>query len=121
MSATLSSDELDALPSLPPQNQRSVNLVLLVQALNAFNDNFVKMLLVSLGLTVAKDTPMGGNMLGILVIMFSVPFVLFAPLAGWMSDRYSKRGSSFGCRSRSLSVWGPSAARLLCEILTGAC
>ncbi len=106
MSASLSSDELDALPSLPAQNKRSVFLVLLVQALNAFNDNFVKMLLVSLGLTVAKDTPLGGNMLGILVIMFSVPFVLFAPLAGWMSDRFSKRGVSVWMQVAQLACLG---------------
>ncbi len=59
---------LDELPVLPGPNRRSVIWVLLVQALNAFNDNFVKMLLVSLALTVAKGTQLGENMMETLML-----------------------------------------------------
>ncbi|MCB1207949.1 MAG: MFS transporter [Verrucomicrobiales bacterium] len=82
---------LDELPVLPGPNRRSVIWVLLVQALNAFNDNFVKMLLVSLALTVAKGTQLGDNMMETLMLVFSIPFIVLAPTAGWLSDRFSKR------------------------------
>ena len=82
---------LDDLPVLPGPNRCSVIWVLLVQALNAFNDNFVKMLLVSLALTVAKGTNLGDNMMETLMLVFSLPFIIFAPTAGWLSDRFSKR------------------------------
>ena len=50
---------LDELPVLPGPNRRSVIWVLLVQALNAFNDNFVKMLLVSLALATLMLAALG--------------------------------------------------------------
>lgn len=59
-----------------------------IQTLNAFNDNVTKFLLVGLaastiGESVYKNLAFGLN---------AAAFILFAPLAGWMSDRYSKRG-----------------------------
>lgn len=82
---------LDSMSSLPKRNTLSIALVLVVQALNSFNDNFVKMLLISLAITVAKGTPLGDNMEILLVSIFAIPYVLFAPLAGWWSDRASKK------------------------------
>ena len=64
--------------------------LLIAQTIGAFNDNAVKsMLLLMAGALfgeVAKDRV--NQQLGLLLI---VPFVLFGPLAGWLSDRYSKR------------------------------
>jgi acyl-[acyl-carrier-protein]-phospholipid O-acyltransferase / long-chain-fatty-acid--[acyl-carrier-protein] ligase len=62
-----------------------------VQVLNAFGDNLVKMLLVSLGLAVAKGTVLGDSMQVYMGMIFSVPYVLLAPVAGFLSDRFSKR------------------------------
>lgn len=62
-----------------------------VQALNAFNDNFVKILLVAFAGVVAKGTDLGGSMQVYLGAIFSLPYVLFAPLTGWLSDRCSKQ------------------------------
>jgi acyl-[acyl-carrier-protein]-phospholipid O-acyltransferase / long-chain-fatty-acid--[acyl-carrier-protein] ligase len=101
---------LDALDRLPPANRRSTFLVLLVQALNSFNDNFVKMLLVALAMTVAKDSDLGKNMQSYLVVVFSLPFIVFAPVAGWLSDRYSKK---------QVIVW-MQAVQLLCFAAVGA-
>lgn len=83
--------ELDNAVQLPPQNQRSYVAMLAVQALNAFNDNFVKMLLVAFAGVVAKGTDIGSSMQLYLGAIFSVPYVLFAPLTGWLSDRCSKQ------------------------------
>ncbi len=42
------SQDLDQSTHLPRRNWVSIVLVLVVQALNSFSDNFVKMLLISL-------------------------------------------------------------------------
>ena len=88
---TTATPELDNASRLPGKNVVSLVMVLLVQALNAFNDNFVKMLLVAFAIAVAKGTELGDNMQVYLGAIFSVPYILFAPLAGFLSDRYSKQ------------------------------
>ncbi len=60
------------------------------QTQNAFNDKAAQFILISLGGAVAVDVE---SMAG---IMIALPFVLFAPLAGWMSDRFSKRNVIVG-------------------------
>jgi len=82
---------LDSQPVLPARNRLSIVLVLVVQMLNSFNDNFVKMMLISLALTVASGTKLGDNMEIYLVAIFTLPYVLLAPMAGWWSDRASKK------------------------------
>ena len=82
---------LNDLPELPPQNRRSLWFVLGVQSLNAFNDNFVKMLLIAFAGAVAHGTDLGDSMQVYLGAIFSVPYIFFAPLAGWLSDHYSKQ------------------------------
>ena len=89
--STHSHADLDALPNLPGRNKTSIGLVLAVQMLNSFNDNFVKLLLISLAITVAAGTALGDNMELLLPVIFALPYILFAPLAGWLSDRLSKR------------------------------
>ncbi len=89
--ADSSSETLDALQYLPKRNWASFGLVLLVQSLNSFNDNFVKMLLISLAITVAADTKLGGSIELYLGAIFSIPYILFAPMAGWLSDRMAKK------------------------------
>ncbi len=55
------------------------------QTQNAFNDKMAQFILVPLGGAV------GFSVESIAGLMISLPFVLFAPLAGWLSDRCSKR------------------------------
>lgn len=64
--------------------------VLIVQAQNAFNDNFVKLVLIGLAVTVAAGTAIGDNIEFVLAAMIPLPFILLAPVAGWFSDRFSK-------------------------------
>ena len=79
------------MTQLPSRNWLSLVLLLAVQALNAFNDNFVKILLIALAPVVAGQTFVGANMELFLGGIFSLPYVLFAPVAGWLSDRFSKK------------------------------
>ena len=82
---------LDSAPHLPRRNWVSIVLVLVVQALNSFSDNFVKMLLIALSIIIANDSWVGRHMELWLGAIFSLPYMIFAPLAGYWSDRFSKR------------------------------
>ena len=73
----------------------SLAVVLVVQAQNAFNDNFVKLVLTGLAMAVAAGTPVGENIQYILFVMIPLPFILLAPVAGYLSDRFSKRDVIF--------------------------
>ena len=87
--------DLDELEVLPKRNRISFVLLLGLAGLNAFNDNILKMLLVGLAPKVVEGT-MGrdiGLWLGAIILL---PYILFAPLAGYLSDRFSKRGVILG-------------------------
>ncbi|MCF7789807.1 MAG: MFS transporter [Prosthecobacter sp.] len=87
----LDTAELDNAPHLPRRNWASIVLVLFVQAMNSFSDNFVKMLLIALSIIIARDSWVGRHMELWLGAIFSLPYMIFAPLAGYWSDRFSKR------------------------------
>ena len=103
---TASAPDLDLAPALPTRNRVSFITMLAVQALNAFNDNFVKMLIIAFAGAVAKGTDLGDSMQVYLGAIFSVPYVLFAPLAGWLSDRYSKQRVIFWMQVLQVLVFG---------------
>lgn len=60
------------------------------QTQNAFNDKVAQFILVSVGGAVSVAVESWA------AILISLPYVLFAPLAGWMSDRFSKRDVMLG-------------------------
>lgn len=68
------------------------------QAQNAFNDKMAQFILVPLGGAVgfAVESQAG--------LMIALPFVLFAPIAGWLSDRFSKRDVMVGSAALQLLV-----------------
>lgn len=63
---------------------RSFWSLVLIQCFNSFNEKAVQFLLIALGIWMARSLQYP---LSVLII---VPFVLFSPLAGWLSDRYCK-------------------------------
>lgn len=77
-------------PEDRPQSWLSLTSLLVVQAQNAFNDNFVKLVLIGLAVTAAAGTPIGDNIEFVLAAMIPLPFILFAPVSGWFSDRFAK-------------------------------
>lgn len=82
--------ELDRSANLPSRNRWSLGLLLGLTGLNAFNDNLLKMLLVGLAPKVVEGS-LGqdiGLWLGVIILL---PYIVFAPLAGYLSDRFSKR------------------------------
>lgn len=82
--------ELSSSPEKTSGAWLSLAAVLVVQAQNAFNDNFVKLVLIGLAVSAAAGTTIGDNIEFVLASMIPIPFILFAPVAGWFSDRYPK-------------------------------
>ncbi len=62
--------------------------ITITQFLGAFNDNFFKQLMLLLAIPVA---PGELDQQQVATIVFALPFVLFSGIAGFLSDRYSKR------------------------------
>lgn len=75
----------------------SMIAVIWSQAQNGFNDNLVKFVLVALATAVASHTWVGANIEIVASSIIPLPFILFAPIAGWLSDRYSKRDIMLWC------------------------
>ena len=85
------------------------------QTQNAFNDKAAQFILIPLGGAVAYQLSLGTvfdvfkneillsveSMAG---LMIALPFVLFAPLAGWMSDRFSKRNVILGSAIAQVAI-----------------
>ena len=58
--------------------------LVVIQCMNSLNEKGVQFLLIALGIWMARALQYP------LSILIVVPFVLFSPLAGWLSDRYCK-------------------------------
>jgi len=65
--------------------------LLWVQGQNALNDNLVKFVLIGLALEVAAGSWIGQNISVVASSIIPLPFVLLAPVAGYLSDRFSKK------------------------------
>ncbi|MEM1296379.1 MAG: MFS transporter [Verrucomicrobiota bacterium] len=98
---------------------RSMGGVLIVQAHNVFNDKISQFMLISLAVTLATGMMLsdGAEIVGpakesieqsteyialmnyefVISFLVALPFVLFAPIAGWISDRFSKRNVLIWC------------------------
>ncbi|MBC8126738.1 MAG: MFS transporter [Gloeobacteraceae cyanobacterium ES-bin-144] len=87
-------------PSFEPNRRQWVGFWSMIaqQTQNAFNDKMAQFILIPLGGAVgfAVESEAG--------IMIALPFVLFAPLAGWLSDRFSKRHVMIGAAIMQLII-----------------
>jgi len=68
--------------------------LLVTQFLTAFNDNVFRWLIVPIGQLVIGET----TSLALGAVCFTLPYLLFAPTAGYLSDRYSKRSIIVTCK-----------------------
>lgn len=62
----------------------------ITQFLGAFNDNAFKMFLIVLGITYTIPASEQARYLSLVALLFTLPFILFSPYAGFFSDKYSK-------------------------------
>jgi len=85
------SDKVDIEPT--KRNWWSFNSLLLMQTQNVFNDKSVQFLLVCTAqalVQIGTDNFLTNTMQYLLGAIIVTPFILFAPLAGWLSDRFPK-------------------------------
>lgn len=75
------------------------------QFLGAFNDNLYKQLMLLLAVPVAVASSGGGSDIqGWATLVFSLPFVLFSGIAGYLSDRFSKTPIIVACKAAEICV-----------------
>lgn len=70
--------------------EKSFRGLFISQATGAFNDNALKMILIGVFMAITPKEE-HGSYLSLLNFLLIAPFVVFAPFAGWISDRFSKR------------------------------
>jgi acyl-[acyl-carrier-protein]-phospholipid O-acyltransferase/long-chain-fatty-acid--[acyl-carrier-protein] ligase len=61
-----------------------------MQSTNAFNDNFTKFILIPLGVALTARGQGFAYIEYVLGGLLVLPFILFAPTAGWLGDRFAK-------------------------------
>ena len=90
----------DATPTHEPTRRQWVGFwsMIVQQTQNAFNDKMAQFILIPLGGAVGFAVESAAG------LMIALPFVLFAPIAGWLSDRFSKRDVMFGSAILQLLV-----------------
>src|SRR5688500_17289277 len=98
--ATLITDAGHAALPAPPSlyRDRSFWGMVATQFLGAFNDNLFKQLMLLLAIPVGAAAAAAEDQQWYAMMAFSLPFVLFSGLAGYLSDRYSKRNVIVACK-----------------------
>ncbi len=100
----------DQPPEYVPGRRQWVGFwcMIVQQTQNAFNDKMAQFILIPLAGAVGYMVPLGGmrqlDVESAAGLMIALPFVLFAPLAGWLSDRFSKRDVMLGSAVLQLAV-----------------
>ena len=77
--------------------------LLWTQWLTSINDNVFRWFVVGVG----KDQLLPeyeSYILGVGAILFTLPYILFAPIAGWLADRYRKRNVIIGCKIAEIVI-----------------
>ena len=90
----------DETPDFEPTRRQWVGFwsMIVQQTQNAFNDKMAQFILIPLGGAVGFAVESAAG------LMIALPFVLFAPVAGWLSDRFSKRDVMLGSAILQLLV-----------------
>ncbi|MGD9857117.1 MAG: acyl-[ACP]--phospholipid O-acyltransferase, partial [Planctomycetaceae bacterium] len=91
-------------PGVKPGNLRSRSFIglVLTQFLGAFNDNMLRWLVVP----IAQQIPTleTGTVLALGGVCFTFPYLLLAPAAGSLADRYSKRNVIVACKAAEVII-----------------
>lgn len=100
----------DEMPAQEPTRRQWIGFwnMIVQQTQNAFNDKVAQFILIPLGGAVGFAVESGAG------LMIALPFVLFAPIAGWLSDRFSKRHVMLGTAIAQLIIlFGISGAVIM--------
>jgi len=80
-----------------------MNRLLFAQAQVAFNDNAVKLVLIGL-VQVLLPADEASSLVSLIALLLVGPFLLFAPLTGWLADRFPNRDVVAGSLLLQLAV-----------------
>ena len=84
---------------------RGVGRLLFAQSQVAFNDNAIKLVLIGL-VQMLLPADQASYMVSLIALLLVAPFVIFAPLTGWLADRFPHRDVLNGCLWFQLIVMG---------------
>ena len=73
-----------------PPSTSGFGAFLFAQAQVAFNDNATKLILIGIVQWLLTATE-ASRLVSVISLLLVAPFVLFAPLTGWLADRYARR------------------------------
>ena len=77
--------------------------LLWTQWLTSINDNVFRWFVVGVGKSQLLPEH-ESYILGVGAILFTLPYILFAPIAGWLADRYRKRHVIIGCKIAEIVI-----------------
>jgi len=97
----------------------SLPCLLLAQTQVAFNDNAAKFMLIGLAQMTLPSSE-SARVVSMLAAILVLPFVLFAPIAGWISDRFAKRAVLHFGLLLQIAVMGWIVCSLQMQSLSGA-
>ena len=121
-------------PAADPSNRspaadRGFPVLLIVRVLTVLNDNLARWLVIGLGKRAAATT--GASEAAVLAagtVFYVLPFILFAWLAGWLADRFSKRSVVvqgkfaellIGAATAAVVGWGATSGPVLAGLPLG--
>ncbi len=77
-------------------------------ALGVFNDNFFRQAAMLLAVTAGRK-----DLQGTLILLFTLPYLLFSAAAGWLADRFAKRDVVIAAKGLEVAAMVAGAAGLL--------
>jgi acyl-[acyl-carrier-protein]-phospholipid O-acyltransferase/long-chain-fatty-acid--[acyl-carrier-protein] ligase len=89
------------------------------QFFGAFNDNLYKQLMLLLAVPVGVGAVFEQDQHGLATIVFSLPFVLFSGLAGYLADRFSKQPIIVLCKLAEIGIMTLGLMSFLNYAVTG--
>ena len=78
------------MPNIPP-SQPGFWALIATQFQGAFSDNALRYLLLGLVVGPGLSERNGNRLVSVVMLLFSVPFILFSMSGGYLADRFSKR------------------------------
>lgn len=84
--------------SCAPVANKPVSALLLLQFFDAFNDNAFKIVVSLLAIRALSSFRHSTEFVSLIGLIFTIPFIIFSPLAGYLVDRYPRRNVVVGAK-----------------------
>lgn len=82
----------------PPHWRRGFWSLIVTQFQGAFSENALKNLVILLILDMGLSQTQKNNLVPIVLVLFSLPFILFSMAGGYLADQFSKRSATIGTK-----------------------